>query len=276
MIKSIPARDNAFEHLCHIIVPEFRNDQIIGMFTGYFDESGTHASSPVICVAGCISTAEQWSLFQSEWNEILVEAGVEVFHMSEFESRRGPYKDWDNEKRRYVQGRLLKIIQERVAVGIATCVVKSDYNKVMTPARRYTHDGPYAFCATMCFAYAAAWAEGQGYAQSIPYVFEDGVLERKEVREQFTNAYKHARARQYFRLISLTWGDKKMYVPLQAADILAYEIYKQTLRSIEVEKRPPRTSMLILDKVPMIRRYFDEKALSEAMSRLEPTIAEDN
>lgn len=266
MIKAIPAAYDAFEHLCHIIVPEYRSNQIIGMFTGYFDESGTHASSPVVCVGGCVSTAEQWSLFQREWKEVLAEAGVEFFHMSEFESRRGPYKDWDNEKRRYVQAKLLKIIQDRVAVGIAAAVVRSDYDKVMTPARRYTHDGPYAFCASMCFMSTAVWAEDQGYDQSIPYVFEDGALEKKEVREQFENAYKNARARQFYRLISLTWGDKKEYAQLQAADILVYEIYKQTLRSIGVESRPPRTSMLILDKVPMKRRYFDERVLSEMMS----------
>jgi hypothetical protein len=269
MIKSIPAPYDAFEHLCHIILPEDRSNQIIGMFTGYFDESGTHASSPVVCVGGCVSTAEQWSLFQREWNEVLAEAGVEVFHMSEFESRRGPYKDWDNEKRRYVQAKLLKIIQDRVKVGIAVSVVRSDYDKVMTPGRRYTHDGPYAFCASMCFMYTAAWAEDKGYDQSIPYVFEDGVLERKELRDQFENAYKNARARQYYRLKSLTWGDKKEYVQLQAADILVYEIYKQTLRSIGVESRPPRTSMLILDKLPMKRRCLDESDLSKIMSILE-------
>ncbi|HZH29196.1 MAG TPA: DUF3800 domain-containing protein [Pyrinomonadaceae bacterium] len=259
----------AFENLCRIIIPEYNKDQVIGMFNGYFDESGTHASSAVVCVAGCLSTAEQWSLFQREWQEVLDEAGIEVFHMSEFESRVRAYKDWSNEKRRYVQSKLLNIIISRISVGIAAAVVRSDYDKIIIGPHRENHDGPYTFCASMCFAFAGGWAEENGYDEPISYIFEDGALGKQEVDTQFSNAYKNEKARQFYRLGSLVFDDKRRFNQLQAADILAYEMYKHVLRVTGKEKRPTRTSMLILDVIPMKRRFFDEKALLDFIAPVE-------
>ena len=53
----------------------------------YFDESGTHEGSPVMCVAGYILTKRNAIELAREWNEVLNWAELPhplpYFHMSE-------------------------------------------------------------------------------------------------------------------------------------------------------------------------------------------------
>ena len=53
------------------------------MMEAYFDESGTHRDSPLMCVTGYIIDADQCRRFQTEWDEVLSKYGVPYFHMSD-------------------------------------------------------------------------------------------------------------------------------------------------------------------------------------------------
>src|SRR6266436_6070961 len=89
--------------------------RVLAMFSVYFDESGTHRASPVVVVAGWVSTDIQWRAFSTSWQKILRVAGLTppVFHMTDFESRRPPFSDWKNSKRIKVLQRLHGQIRRR-------------------------------------------------------------------------------------------------------------------------------------------------------------------
>jgi len=38
---------------------------------GYFDESGTHAGSPAVAVAGVLGPQDDWNRFESSWRWFL-------------------------------------------------------------------------------------------------------------------------------------------------------------------------------------------------------------
>lgn len=65
----------------------------------YFDESYNQrtkkeSNAPLIyTVGGYISSIQQWKAFQREWNKALKSVGIPYFHMADFESRIGFYKD---------------------------------------------------------------------------------------------------------------------------------------------------------------------------------------
>ncbi len=41
------------------------------VLNAYFDDSGTHGSSPIVTVAGFFATASQWFDFDKKWNRVL-------------------------------------------------------------------------------------------------------------------------------------------------------------------------------------------------------------
>jgi hypothetical protein len=68
-------------------------------------------------------------------------------------------------------------------------------------------------------------------------------------------------------LASLTFGDKKTYVPLQAADILAYESSKRVLHG-EGRERRSFTAITPRGRRPVIK-YYDKKNMPALVEKLE-------
>ncbi|MFY9555477.1 MAG: hypothetical protein WAV20_16155 [Blastocatellia bacterium] len=94
--------------------------------TAYFDESYNHTNpkrpaEPPVYTVGCwLSTAKEWARFGRRWKTILKQAGVPFFHMTDYESRWGHYKDWSNSKRLKVLRELHQAVKDYAIYGNAT------------------------------------------------------------------------------------------------------------------------------------------------------------
>ena len=57
------------------------------MLRAYFDESGKlkDPNEKVSAVGGCISTAEEWCVFEQRWRKILKRFNVTQLHMNNLE-----------------------------------------------------------------------------------------------------------------------------------------------------------------------------------------------
>jgi hypothetical protein len=72
------------------------------------------------------------------------------------------------------------------------------------------------------------------------------------------------------RLISLNFAGKKDFVPLQAADFLAYESYKEIDRVRFERPRPKRKSLELIEAAGNVQaRMWDRENLPKAFDRLE-------
>jgi hypothetical protein len=105
----------------------------MAMLAAYFDASGTHDGCPVITISGFIAPVGKWKTFQSKWHDIINKAGLlpnpGIFHMTDFESRKGDYKGWSDAKRLFVLKKLITAIASRVEMAVSTSVVIPDYDK---------------------------------------------------------------------------------------------------------------------------------------------------
>lgn len=206
----------------------------MAMFTGYFDDSGTHRDSLAAVVAGYISTVAQWDRLDCEWHDVLHDAGIEFFHMAEYESRKGPYKDWNDSKRKRVLERLILIIKRRAQIPIGVSVIPSDYQEVLGTAKKLS---PYSFCALTCIAHVRQWADRYNHHEPIAYVFEDGTCGASELHRMKRDLSRNEPERKHYQFDSLIFQDKKARGALQAADILAYELHKEMKNYIVPGKR---------------------------------------
>lgn len=257
---------NAIDYLCPPLL--LYGGTLMTMLAAYFDESYSHKPNPLVyTVAGYISTVQEWKRFQKEWTRELRRAGVDFFHMTTFEARMknddgkllgvGMYKDWNNEKRVEVIKRLHRTIHRRVMVGIAASVVVADYDEVITPELRPGFGDPHEFAVIACLKHIRRWGQENGYSEPIAYVFESGSDRQKIVNSSFQHAYLDEEKRREYRIGSWAFADKRDLNPLQAADVLAYEVMKEQSRRLEKgNTRPVRRSMENLAKKAHLNEWY--------------------
>jgi hypothetical protein len=93
--------------------------------------------------------------------------------------------------------------------------------------------GVYGWCAHECVAAVRVWCERPVYKYKHPidWVFEKGADGQSRVAAMFEELERHPRLGTEFRIGSLSFACKDV-VPLQAADTLAYETFKQVENQI--------------------------------------------
>jgi hypothetical protein len=222
-----------------------RERQLIGVMKvwGYFDASGTHDSldrsgkpSPAVSVSGYLATPLQWQRFDKRWRAVLSEAGVPYFHATEFVARVPPFDGWSDEKRLWFTRALIDVISGNVTYGVGMSVARAEYENVLAtvPIAKKVFGSPYTFCCHMCLCTGADWAHQRNYTETIKYIFESGDASA-DILKAHTNACQDDRVRERFRfgIRGLTFEDGVKVAPLQAADFLTYELYREMGRHLQ-------------------------------------------
>ena len=239
-------------------------DRLVLVLDGYFDESGTHAGSDAVAVAGYLSTSEQWELFEREWQTALHEWGVECFHMTDFSNRAKVYRSWTDQECRFRFARLVSIINRHTLASIAIIIPVKSYNHIFSKQGKRFVGGPYGLAASACFMDAAKVMDADYPSARIAYVFEAGAPGGGEVLKVFQWNYSDIENRTRFKLLSLKFEGKE-FVPLQAADILAYEMHKHLPRQIGIDQRKPRYEHMQLLEECKLRSwgYLEDEQLAD-------------
>lgn len=211
---------------------------------GYFDASGTHEGSNNVTLAGWVSTPEAWAHFESEWSAELANQGVPMFHMSEYAHKLGPFKQWTETQRRIRFARLAKLITDHTLASLAVAVPTSEFEKEFTAAARAHAGGAYGFAANVLLLQAPEFIEQQltpaGTPFEIDYVFETGDVGRGQVEKLFRYNQMNPEQAALLHVGGLRFEDKRKFGSLQAADILAYELYQHFPRQHGLDDRLPR------------------------------------
>jgi hypothetical protein len=252
--------------LSRVVFPNGTRYRILAMFVAYFDESGTQRDSPIVVVGGFLAPDKQWSRLQAEWTKVLQQEKISFFHATDWENRQGQFKGWDNDRRIGVYKKLVGIIQRRITIPVLAAVRTADYKeaKLWEAVVEMWPKSPYGFCAFVCMRIIGHWAEEVRHNDPIAYVFEDGAAHKADLTTSHTSIFADDENRRLLKFISLTYADKKQFAPLQAADALAYEGYKDMRnQTVEGHARRQRISFqALLDRMRLnyksIRFYSKE------------------
>jgi hypothetical protein len=232
-------------------------------FIGYFDDGGHPDNEEVVLVAGWIGTEEQWSLFEKEWKKALADAGIPEergFHATDFESPRcKDYSGWTKHQKDCFRDRLINLACTRTRMSFATLIPMYDYKMVNEEVALEECIGkPYAVAGRIIGKQLNEWrAEYNKTNVSIVTVFENGTKHKGDLMDLL--------ARDGFD--PPVFREKQAAVPLQAADLLAWEYFngfktgrirpslnrifehpnqrgiytaENMLRTCEIAKAPPR------------------------------------
>lgn len=206
----------------------------------YMDRSGPNADIPAVTVAGVISTVEGWDAFNEEWFAALQDfENLPHFHMTDFESGTGFYENWQARGvRKERLRRLLAIIERHVLAVVGATVSIAD-------CKSYFQDPPLqtalGITATHCFMLLPQFRYvAERPTERIVYTFEAGDEGYGKLQAQYDDMYANDLRRAYNRLSGKLEVERKDFPPLQAADIFAFEGWKQWAREHGGDSRSTR------------------------------------
>jgi hypothetical protein len=249
------------------------------MFTLYCDDSGTHSQSPIAIAACFIAPVLQWEHFVKDWNDANDAENFGVFHMADFVAHKGQFAlpEWqDKQKRARTLRRLISIINIRRHHGFAAAVEKEALDEEMP---RHFAEGyklgknHYTFAMRMCLGKVLKWRRKYGHTEPIEYVFDEMSKGKGEINAVFERALSEgADQAQVFGITKGGWSfqSKSTTLPLQAADILAWESYNYMQKVFLSEiKQPVRKSFSALTEKAFENAYHRRDTLKALVKDLQ-------
>jgi hypothetical protein len=211
----------------------------------YFDDSGTDGGTPVAVAACYVSSKEQWGQFVKSWDKVRVDEGFDVFHMAEFvakaEAGHKPFCDWDNTKKERVYGKLASIVNTRARMGFAIAVPKKPFDRFVFPEFKelYAKDH-YTWAVKSVLGLVENWREKFGITIPMQYVFDRGTLGQQQINDIWIQFEQIKSAEQKYGIVprGVMFQDDKVFKPLQAADILAWQMQNHLRRTALIGLNP--------------------------------------
>jgi len=249
------------------------------MFTLYCDDSGTHAQSPIAVAACFVAPVLQWEHFVRDWKAANAAENFGVFHMADFVGKYEQFAnpEWrDQQKRDRTLRRLVNIINTRRQYGFAAAVEKIALDEEMP---RHFMEGyqlgknHYTFAMRMCLGKVLKWRRKYGHTEPIQYIFDEMSKGKGEINAVFERVLSEgADQAQAFGINKGGWSfqSKSAVLPLQAADILAWESYNYMQKVYLPEiKQPIRKSFLALTDRAFENAYHRRETLKALVRDLQ-------
>jgi uncharacterized protein DUF3800 len=218
--------------LARIAHPVNSEEKLLAMFIAYFDESGDPSNTEVMTIAGLVARAKDWERFEGKWMRTLRRFHLSEFHMSEYENRQGEFSKLDNDQRVKLVAELAAILKNTIVFAVANSLPIQAWKDILgkeIEAKRGR--GEYLMTYIMLFDSCLLTIAEEVILppeKTIACVFD-----QNSVAQHFSSAYYQALlgVRGYKSVFgSITYADRRKIVPLQAADMLAYEGYKHACR----------------------------------------------
>lgn len=255
-----PKRGCGTEHIARAIAPSGWPEVQIAMLTAYFDASGTEHDQPAIVVAGFLSSAKDWAVFEELWTERLGRDGITYFHSTEFAHSTSQFKGWRDRTadRKALMGDLLDIITANTYRKFGCTVqIKTWKGQVSAENREQFELNAYCLAGVASVCRLDTWAVRQRIARPIEVIFEDGDAGRGKLQNYLSkNRIPEPMFRPKKDRVLSDGRTERGVVPLQAADLLTYEMFLG-FRNWLTDTDRVRHPLPILDRLPGTIGYFE-------------------
>jgi uncharacterized protein DUF3800 len=211
------------------------------LIQAYFDES--ERPDGLFCVAGYAFASEQARKFNKEWDALFGAYGG--LHMKEFAHGRKHFAETTPEQRDFMMREAVKIINSRMTVGVAVSCRLHEMREY-SPAFIKGFGSAYSVCCHWVMNSVCMALDKAGIKEPIAYVFEAGHPHEKEARHFVRKMNELPEIKAFYRHHSDSFLPKNDAVPLQAADLLAYEWLKFKDETLDKDKRKIRANLLAL------------------------------
>lgn len=228
----------------------------------YLDESGRHdktgkqEGSGQIVVAGWLDWVDNWTVFCREWQTVLDNYHAPYFHFWEWADASGvirnvhpPTSDFDkNPYRRWSLSQLDNFLYSLADIAgsgkkiiLGGFISTSDFNEAKKrPEYRpfvSKHGDPYKACLSQFFESFPEMVqlEWSSWTEKVSFFFDQNKDSdwNHAVQDSFMLATK-----KDSRMAELTFGDMRVNLPLQAADMVTYRFHQIVGKFVDPRTEP--------------------------------------
>jgi len=196
----------------------------VGIIACFIDESGNQDVFAMGCV---ISTEDKWLRFDREWTRALAEFRVPYLHMRELVPRpKGPYAGWSREESDALLKKLVWVFKNHIIAWCGVTIdVKAYYAHVSTDKHAKKRN-PYSHAFQSCISSVLIYCQTFKLPGAIGIVLDGGKIPPVHAAGYFEAFKTIKEIPNNAQLGVLLIGDDKKNNALQAADLLAHEVYK--------------------------------------------------
>lgn len=229
----------------------------------YLDESGHSGDSPICAIAGYFGGVNQWAKFERSWKRILEREAVAEFHAKRFWARDNDgnlvseYKGWTKDRARRFLADLLEVIRANRVYPIAGVLVMEEWRRLTKEERRWltgavlrkigeksklitegAPNKPYFLPFHHCVIKAALYCK--------PGIRVHFTLDaNKNIEGWAVKLFQALKEKLCPRQLGdLVFADSRDACPLQAADLLAYEINRYAKSRTSGQRPKPRVVLM--------------------------------
>lgn len=148
----------------------------------YIDETGTHAGSPILGVAGYVFKKGNAKRFSSAWAAECRAKNIPFFHMADCAPGNAMYKGWSKEDRLNHEKKLIYLIKKYSEFGFAMMMSEELYLKKMSETQ-ISDFKPYAFLLAWCLSSVENWISNSKFAGRPAFFFESGHMHASEAND---------------------------------------------------------------------------------------------
>lgn len=244
------------------------------------DESHDEKRQHVLTMAGILGPKMSWNYWWVAWNKALADEGVNVFHAVHCEQGNGEFRGWSRDRRAAFQRRLIEItIDARwplsgysVSLPIpAHASLRSRFRKLITFDKGSSVNGPLDDPWFLALQLLPVTVGEDPNIVALPpdervgFVFDQHHLGARG-RAIYLGVIRPAKYKDRFAGIS--FQDKAKWVPLQAADLLAYETFRHFHEHVSLG-RPERWQYTMLSSVVRVAAFPTAETLQEMIAKAE-------
>jgi hypothetical protein len=248
------------------------------VLVGFFDESGLDEKSASFWVAGFVAHMGDWFEFSRAWKGALDEHGVAMLHTTDLANGRKAFDGWALERKTALLADLISIINSSNVLGFGAGVVKADYQRLIVSSGFLEEVGlkaewwqePYLLAFQQCVVEAVLKAVGLPASERINFIFDHQGTYASRCKMVFTDMSDPRVWPRGDRLGSAEFLPKLEHTPLQAADLLVYELRKRLDHRLTEPERAVRRSMERLSSRLISSRYVGEKEMRLFMEEVRP------
>jgi hypothetical protein len=212
------------------------------MLTAYFDDSGTHADAEVVLWNGLFGNNFQWDHFNKLWTAKLQNPSpgkepLKRFHMANCQAADGEFLGWKRAETDFLVHELGGIILKCGLYCDCAVISRKDWNELITGDLLTALGDAEGYSLRMAFVRASKWARDTGCSDKIAFVF-DRRQEREKEGKRIYALFEHLSKIEPTAVapVSIEFSDSHQVLPLQAADLVAWEYYQHAREYLKFGK----------------------------------------
>ena len=253
--------DGAHEVLARLLeILAHGKADVVAFLKCYFDESGSHEGSPVLCLAGYVFDKDQCKVLDVGWKEILDRYRLPYFRMSACAHRAPPFDHLSPQECIDAEKAAIALINNHALLGVAAAVNEAEYQSMF--GDNSPGGSPYAYLCWQVLAGIRAWVNRTNFQGDIAYFYEAGHASQREANALMKRIFDHRELREGYRYANHSFVDKQKVRPVQTADILAWQFATQMKRWINKDRRMRADFRALAEKPPHELFLADRKTLA--------------